>query len=249
MSLPSETDHLDFWQSQAVESLSLRLAESRPGTAAPEITEEIDELLWALAEGELPESAQDRVEQLVSQIPQVMQRLGEIHRAIEETADAQPSDPAKLWARLSRQQQPVVSVPTIAIFDLVLRFVEDGFELLTTTGRAAYAPALARSAATSPKTTAAIEFLTSIGTVQIVVDRIGDDRCNLTARPTRLTGRLRAEEISLEIRAVSGVHVCRVPFEDGRARVLDLTGGTYRLVFVKDEKDLAFITLDLQHDA
>lgn len=246
MSPSSETENPEFWHRQAFDALAARVAESADTMPDTALTDEQDALLWAFAEQDLSESDTEQVSKLVTQIPQAMRRLDEIHRAIEETAMAKPGDPATVWARLNPQPAPAKSVLPIGLFDMVLRFVEDGLELLTTTGRSAYAPALARSEDTAPQSTAALEFLTSIGTVQLVVDHITDDRCNLTARPTRLTGRLEADELTLEIRDATGTALRSEPFDGGRARAIDLPGGIYHLVFAKDARDLAALTLNLK---
>jgi len=246
MSPSSETENPEFWHRQAFEALAARVAESADAIPDTALTDEQDALLWAFAEQDLSESDTEQVSKLVTQIPQAMRRLDEIHQAIEETAVAKTGDPAKAWARLNARATPVKAASPIGIFDMVLRFVEDGLELLTTTGSAAYAPALARSGDTAPQTTAALEFLTSIGTVQLVVDHITDDCCNLTVRPTRLTGRLNADELTLEIRDATGTALRSEPFDGGRARTLDLPCGAYRIVFIKDFKELASITCDLR---
>lgn len=242
-----DRDDHEFWQHRALDALGDSLRAKAPSATDQPVSEELEELLMAFVEGELDEEEESHFWQLVESTPQAAKRLQEIIAAREEAAGIAPLD----LLEFEREEQPKDQKPqriSPGRFDAVVRVSRKGLELLETTGRQAYAPALARAEASTPPVSAALEFLTSIGTFQVIIDRGEADSCSLTVVARHLATGLDSKEIDLDVHSDDDALLRSEPFLEGRAHVESLASGAYRLRLVTATRGTADLSIDLRKD-
>ena len=248
MNMPNE-DRV-YWEEIALDVQTDRTQRLDGETA--QIPDELEDLLWALAEGRSLESDESRLWELVMQHPVAATRLSQIQSAIMAVDDQSPElDPKAAWSRIEGAWKKN-SIGAIArIRDLVLSVAAQGLDLLESTGQAAFAPAIARSDQNVPCTSIAQQFLTSIGTVRLTIAwRQTDDSngfvCDAYVEPLILAPRISRDELIIELQAEAGDPVSSSSSDNTSSKFDDLPVGGYKVIFRIGQNEEARLSIELR---
>lgn len=241
----SEIDERRFWETIALQMPSQRVNDT-------EIPEDLELLLWALAEGRLAEVDEPRLWQLAADHPAAAARLSQIQASILVTDGREAGLEADAaWARVSRRWAESKKAQT-TLWNLIVEITERGLQLIESNGQAAYAPALARSAENLPPTSIAQQFLTSIGTVRVTIDwqspsNLDDPVCDVTVEPLILSPRVAKSSSAVELHTHEGEVIHRAAdFQETAARFDAVPSGQFAFVFIVDGEEIARLSVDLR---
>ncbi len=135
---------------------------------------------------------------------------------------------------------------TQRLADLVVRLSQRGLELLSSSGRPAFAPAAARSGLVEDARTAAQEYFVPAGTFRVTVQRaqgvLSAGRAPLAdvvVSVVRLAPRWNVDALDVELWDADLRHCLRTePIAGRSARLAGLPGGTYCLCVVQEQQRL-----------
>lgn len=147
----------------------LRSSERHESVVGERVPQELDDFLWALAEGRLPASDEMKLFELVSRYRVAHERLSEIQDAISRAKEVPRGDAETVWARLSTKSGQT-KTRAKNFMDLAIEWLDSGLRLLESTGQDAYAPLLARDQEKNPYSISQL-YLTAAGTLRVTVDR------------------------------------------------------------------------------
>jgi len=243
-----ERENQAFWRLQA---LAARKS-GQESRLAPDRDRSADvESLWAFAQGTLPDDEHPALWKLLARRPELLVELNEMGRSLEQTIDLPAGRVSEVWSRVAATGAVAAAVADDApalgrrVFDAAVRLGRKGLELVSTTGRPAFAPAMARSGGTEAVATAAMEFMTSAGMFTVTVDQVDDATCHLTVAAARLADRLAAEDLDVELRDLDDALFRSEPLVEGRARLENAPLGQHQIVICTADGPVATFTLDL----
>jgi hypothetical protein len=236
-------DDRRFWQSLALhQKFGGRTARTaRVGAVEPEL----ESLLWALAEDELPDADAARLYELAAQDPRAVERLGEILDTIADI-EASPAPTASVLLAKFESARPAKSSGTAApSVKLAVRLLASGLESLFSSGSALFAPATVRSGEPAETTSIVEEFLLSCGVIQVILDRQADDRCGVSVRIVRLTPGVKAADLECQLVDDAGATLQAGSFAAGYMALPQIEPGAYRLNFLSSGRQQDSLEIEI----
>ncbi len=245
-SQPTDEHASEFWSLLAHELQSRDALSARPDGNTTLLTPEQEQLLWDFAEGRLDEAGEERCLDLVSSNSAAVRRLLEMQAALDAAESMPQSSAEAAWESAASRRLPTDSRILQHVRHLIIELAEAGLHLIYSAGRPAFAPALARSEDVAPPTSVAHEFLTSVGTIQLVVDQNSPTTCALTVVASRPLHPDRLDAVQLKLESVDRSETATATWQDQRARFEELGAGSFQLTLSESDRLLDQLSFELK---